>query len=491
LEYELASVLASAGLYEEAADVLKQSFVLKEGKIETRLGGRRLAQAPGFLELLAPERRAGIFQPSAADSESNGGMLKALLVFSEALSQSGEKSNEADLVSAAMEFASGNDEMKSYRQIFAASRLLMKNVALKTVYDLAQSARDGTDKALSVGAVEVAVQADEFRDMRARVLASGGTPYVAAAPRIVLLNILLGRIEDLSGWALFNQDKTAEAIDHLKRAAAILPEATPAWRGALWHLGVALEQTGQKEEALDSYIKSYVAGDADPIRRQLIEQLYRKINGSLDGLDQRLEPSLASGLLATASPVALPETSPTPAIDVVATANSTPEPTPSKIEMLPEVLPTPTPEARSTPAAEKESASTATTENEKPPTAEPSPSPQATPEALPTPSPTEEQSMAQAAARIRANVTIKGRVRDANNTGIANVVVILISPRGTVLVSTTDEQGNYSFKVSPSQRNYRLVPSKEGYQFDPVDRGIVAFGEDLKDIDFVGTTRSP
>lgn len=99
--------------------------------------------------------------------------------------------------------------------------------------------------------------------------------------------------------------------------------------------------------------------------------------------------------------------------------------------------------------------------------------------------------MAQAAARIRANVRITGRVKDANNQGIANVVVILISPRGTVLVSTTDDSGNYSFNVSPSQRNYRLVPSKEGYQFEPVDRAIVAFGEDLKEIDFVMTSRAP
>ena len=67
-------------------------------------------------------------------------------------------------------------------------------------------------------------------------------PDVADAPHEVLPNILKGRIEDLHGWALFNQEKYPEAITHLKQASQILPAQTPAWRTALWHLGAALEQ---------------------------------------------------------------------------------------------------------------------------------------------------------------------------------------------------------------------------------------------------------
>jgi tetratricopeptide (TPR) repeat protein/uncharacterized membrane protein YgcG len=487
LDYELANVLAAAGLYEEAAEALKQSFVLKDGKIETRLGGRRLARASGFLDLLAPERHAGIFQPSAVDKASNAAMLKALLAFHDALNETTQKVDEATIVAAARDFASGDDEMRAYRQLYAASRLLLKNVGLSTVYELAQSARSGVESALEVGAVEVAVQADEFRDMRARVLAAGGTPYVAEAPRNVLLSILLGRIEDLSGWALFNQDKTAEAIEHLKRATNILPEATPAWRAALWHLGAAFEQADQKEEALNSYIKSYVSGEADPIRKQLIEELYRKVNGSLDGLEQRMAASVSSGVVSAASPEANRSSAGVPAPAATETAAAR-QPAPAPIEILPEVAP-PSPEGTPSPAPEKTPESPTTTEASKTPTPEPTPSPSASPVAQPPG--TDERSLAEAAARIRANVKITGRVKDANHNGISNVVVILISPRGTVLVSTTDDQGNFSFNVSPSQRNYRLVPSKEGYQFDPVDRAIVAFSEDLKQIDFVGTSRAP
>jgi hypothetical protein len=99
--------------------------------------------------------------------------------------------------------------------------------------------------------------------------------------------------------------------------------------------------------------------------------------------------------------------------------------------------------------------------------------------------------LAQAAARVRATIKITGRVKDASNKGVENVVVVLISPRGTVLAATTDADGKYSFKVPPSQRNYRLVPSKEGYSFEPFDKGVLAFSDDLKEIDFVGKGPMP
>ena len=82
-------------------------------------------------------------------------------------------------------------------------------------------------------------------------------------------------------------------MEHLKRAVTILPEGTPAARTSLWHLGVALERQDKKAEALSYYIKSYNSGDPDPVRRAVIEQLYRKVNGSLEGLDERIGPAPA------------------------------------------------------------------------------------------------------------------------------------------------------------------------------------------------------
>ncbi len=43
--------------------------------------------------------------------------------------------------------------------------------------------------------------------------------------------------------------------------------------------------------------------------------------------------------------------------------------------------------------------------------------------------------------------------------------VVLISPSGAVMAATTDNEGNYSFKVAPSQKTYRVIPSKDGYTF--------------------------
>src|SRR4029434_8388170 len=191
-----------------------------------------------FLDLLAPERRASIFQFTAADSENNAKVLKALLAFATSLDQggSGEAVNEDALVTAAKAFAAGNDDARVHRQLYAASRLLQERVGFQPPYELAEAARDSADAGLTVPGLTVVVQADEFRSIRARAIAQGGTPDIPEAPRNILSNLIRGRIEDASGWALYNQDKVDAAVEHLKRAITILPEGTPAARTALWHL---------------------------------------------------------------------------------------------------------------------------------------------------------------------------------------------------------------------------------------------------------------
>ncbi|MGH9882687.1 MAG: tetratricopeptide repeat protein, partial [Pyrinomonadaceae bacterium] len=143
LDYELASVLASVGLYDEAAELLTQSFSLKDGEIEARLAGRTPARAASFLELLAPERRASIFQFTAADGPSNARILKALLAFASAANQTDkpEGIDERALVAAGKELAAGDDPMRAFRQLYVASRLLRMGKALETVTELAEAAR--------------------------------------------------------------------------------------------------------------------------------------------------------------------------------------------------------------------------------------------------------------------------------------------------------------------------------------------------------------
>jgi tetratricopeptide (TPR) repeat protein len=438
LSYELATVLASMGLYQEAVEVLRESFTIKEGQIQTNLAGHVQASDAGFLELLAPERKAGIYQPTSSDTAANAKLMKALLAFNVAITPSteGEKIDEATAVAAAKEFASGDDSMRAFRQVYAASRLLRNGLGTDAVLELVAEARKSSDEALKVPVLTLAVQADEFRDLRARSISAGIVPDVSDAPQSVMANILKGKLEDLHGWALFNQEKHAEAMTHLKQAAEILPAETPAWRTALWHLGVAQEQSGEKQQALESYLKSYRGGPVESVRRSEIERLYRSINGSLDGLEDRLTGTGAgAGTSVTSAPATNPE-------------------------------PTPTETPKSDPAPD----STAPAPAESP---------------APDPSrPMSEEDLQNAAKRLRSTVKIAGRIVDENKVGLADVVVVFISPSGAVMAATTDNDGNYSFKVAPSQKTYRVIPSKGGYTFAPLDRTFAGLYDDQNQIDF-------
>ncbi|HEU4834296.1 MAG TPA: TPM domain-containing protein [Pyrinomonadaceae bacterium] len=449
LTYELANVLASMGLYDEAAEVLRESFTIKDDQIQTYLAGSLQVSDASFLDLLALERRAALFQPTSADSAANAKTMKALLALNTAITPAeGQKIDESAAVAAAKDFAAGSDSMRGFRQVYAASRLVRNAVGITTALDLIAEARKASGEALKVPVATLAVQADEFRDLRASAISSGNVPDVAPAPPAVLANIYKGRLEDLEGWALFNNEKYSDAVTHLKKAAEMLPAETPAWRTALWHLGVTLEQSGQKEQALEAYIKSYKGEPLrSAVRRSVIEQLYKRVNGSLDGLDEKL------GTIPAAAPVSSSTSTP---------ATTMPEPT-------------------TTPAAEP-------TTTPEPTTPEPTPTPAETPKAEPAPAaPVSDEALKNVAARLRTTVKVTGRIVDANKVGIPNVTVVLISPSGSVMAATTDNEGIYSFKVAPSEKTYRVIPSKDGYTFTPIDRALPGLFEDLKEIDFVGS----
>ena len=455
MNYELATILSSMGLYEEAVNVLRESFSLKDDQLHTYLAGHLPASDTNFTDLLAPERRASIYQKTGADTATNARSLKALLAFNTAITPTeGAKIDESAAVAAARDFASGSDNMRAFRQVYVASRLLRNSVALPVVVEFTEEARKAADDALTAPSLIMAVQADEFRELRSRALASGTVPDVADAPQSVLKNILKGRIEDIAGWALFSQEKSTDAIPHLKLAAATLPEGTPAWRTALWHLGAALEQTDQKQQALDYYIKSYTAGEPDAIRRSVIEQLYRKINGSLDGLDQRITAGGFSTGSTTDTTVA-------------------PAPAPAPVPTETPKTDTPAPVPTETPAAAPVPNQTETPKTDAPTTAKEL---------------TEEEAMRLATTRVRSTIKITGRVLDSSNAGVSNVVLMLVTPTGNVITSTTDNDGKYSFTVaSPSQRTYRIIPSKDGYVFTPIDKTFAGLFDDRRDIDFVGS----
>nr|MBA2737842.1 tetratricopeptide repeat protein [Pyrinomonadaceae bacterium] len=282
LDYELAAARLAAGFYREAADALRRAFVVKGETIETRLGGRLSKEAKNFIELLDLERRASIFQPQSADNPEAAEKLKSLLDFSQKLDAA--PPDETEIAKAAEEFVKGDDKMKPHRQLFAANRLLQSNKSLPKALELAQAAVGKTDAALDVPNASAAVLADELYESRTLAATRNQLVLVPEISRQTLSSILRGRIEEISGWTLYQQNKPAEAAVHLKRAVSVLPEKSAWWNSSMWRLGASLQADGKEKEALDAYIKSLPKDSYDSAKYSIIESLYQKINGSVEGL---------------------------------------------------------------------------------------------------------------------------------------------------------------------------------------------------------------
>ena len=417
IDYETAAALAAAGLYDEAAETLSRSFVLRDGQIEAKLAGRVEARAADFNELLAPERRASLAQFAGAASADEARALKSLLALRQATGDAAP--DERAAADAAREFGSGADEMRTYRNLYAASRLAHSGFAANVALERAEAAIGGVEPALDLPHAPVALFADteEVRVLRRQVVEQDLPLNMVGVQRDVLSKVLRGRIEELAGWALFRQGQTAEAAVRLRRAVSVLPEGTEWWRSAEWRLGQALEASGGGRDALAAYVNSYRA-QPDPARRQVIEALYMKLNnGSSQGLEKLIGPAPAQGQLPTSIPTQTAASSSSTdaqnAQGVVTPSTREATPTPESAPVVtptPEASPSPTPEP--TPASDmnettRPPANTATPEStpETAPTPETTPTPEATaaptPDATPSPeaTPTPEATPAPSAVR--------------------------------------------------------------------------------------------
>lgn len=409
LDYEIASARLAAGFYREAAEELKKNFTLKEGVLQTKLGGRVAVKAENFTELLALERRASIFEPSAADNAENTEKLKSLLDFSQKLEAA--DADETAISEAADAFVKGADKMKVHRQIFAANRLLENKKDLPKVLDLTKASVSGVDASLDAANASAAVLADELYESRRIAMARGQLIIVPDVARQTLLSIVRGRIEEISGWTLYQQGKTGEAVVRLKRAVSVLPEKSAWWRESNWRLGAALDADGKSKDALDAYLRSYADSQPDPARRIVIESVYQKINGNLEGLDEKIGAKPVTANIFEAKPASskdetvaqnvvreTPEISPTATPETTPAVETTPAPTPETKPTV-EMTPAPTPEIKSTvevqrtpivemqPTPETQIAPTPEPKPTVEPTPEPTLTPTPSPEVLPTPEP--------------------------------------------------------------------------------------------------------
>jgi tetratricopeptide (TPR) repeat protein len=224
----------------------------------------------------------------------------------------------------------GDDNSKYHRQLYAAWILLKHKAAVDKALEYAEAAVGNADTALAIPNAGSFVMASELYESRQLALSRSEFLQVPDVPKPTLAAILRGRIEDLIGWALVLENKAADAEIHFKRALSILPEKSAWWRASLWRYGTALQADGKEAEALDAYVRSYSIDKPDLGRYTTVEALYKKLNGSDEGLEAKIGPAPLPGADvvakndASAIPAALPAVTATPNIDQ-------PQPTPTPI----------------------------------------------------------------------------------------------------------------------------------------------------------------
>jgi len=374
LEYEIASARFKAGFFREAAEELTKSFEIESGKVRTLLGRRIERSSDSFTELVGYERRASIFEPMSSASQGDDEHIKALF----AMTQSIDYGEPEAVVSTQIDkFIAGDDKMNLYRRLFAADVLLDKNIDIAKAAELTESVIGKTDAALEVTVPSAAVMASELYESRILAAARGEFLVIPNIPRSTLSSILRGRVELLSGRALFRQDKYDDATIRYKRAISVLPVDSAWWRTAWWRLGESLQASGSGREALDAYIKSYKNDKPSVVRYAVVEALYERVNGTKKGLEAligenplgvsdsetskitpeptpeatRTEPVIPTGVPVSKEPVK--ENTSTEIISIVETAqpSSTPAPEAETVQTIPDpvqtaeqsVEPTPTP----------------------------------------------------------------------------------------------------------------------------------------------------
>lgn len=326
LNFEVVKALMTVDGYDQAAEMLKKSFtVTNEGEFETLLGGVAKARSPRLDLLIERERQAVLFlneSPTTALqfklAEALGRIDKFIQVASAAKKQGGQtgarkptaqsktggnanqpppqdlsnvtrprKTSEAkddpnaplsagadaavpgmiELLRAISAFTTLDDGRQAFRMVWVSKKLTEANLAFDAAEQLAR-------RAISLG--EAATEPDNaMRD----------APILDRAGRRA---VFFGRAYDALGWVLYKKGNKRAAIGALSKSVeSYMPSAER--KNALWHLAVATEDVGDEKNALEYYIASYDAGASSAkIRRAQIESLYKKVNGSLAGLDDKL-----------------------------------------------------------------------------------------------------------------------------------------------------------------------------------------------------------
>ncbi len=330
--------------FDSALEQFSKAFTYSPQKqFTTRLGGVYDAQADNLKELLAREHQAAIFLAEPPTSEEIFRIIESLVRFNirvraTKISMNSPSAGGKDaaknggpsvetwreqmvaLDQAAMDFVEAENSRRSFRMLHIAGQLAQSGVATGLAVELAEQA---------FGLAEAATELD------------GSLREYPNYNRDGRLAIFRGRALSAKGWALFKAGKNQEAVAALTESVksyGSLPES----RRALWRLATVKETQGELKEALEFYIAGYeppASGSEIDFNRGLIESLYRKVNGSLEGLNSRLglpeASSIATSPVTPAPAATTPGARTNPSV-AKAAAKSNARKTPAKSDAKPD-----------------------------------------------------------------------------------------------------------------------------------------------------------
>lgn len=244
------------------------------GRFRTRLGGTLQVESGSLRELLEPEHQAAILLAEPPTPTEVFRIAESLMRLNQLIKGGRVVEGPGRLDQQVDRFLTAERERGVFRALYLADLFSRRAELLPKVLELTE---------IVLGkAEEVTLVAGSLRDY---------PNYDRDGRR----QILRGRALDYRGVALYRAGRLADAertlLDAIREYGP-LPEV----RRAVWHLGTVRETAGALNEALDLYIAAYepasgasgsgVAGR--DLNRTVIELLYRKVHGSLDGLDLQL-----------------------------------------------------------------------------------------------------------------------------------------------------------------------------------------------------------
>ena len=324
LTFELAKAFMALDGYDQATEVMGKAFsVNSDGEFETMLGGAIKARSLRLDLLLERERQAALFlsydptttfqyklteaiaridhyakialaarkpaQQAASRKRARPGQAKSEPAEDDETKSATRPRRATALSSLTSELSAGRDA-----NLPGMAELLRAITAFTTLDDGRQAFRM-VWVARKLTEADLALDAAELLARRAIAIAATATEPAGSmrdAPRLDREGrraMFAGRAYDALGWAQFKKGNTRGALESLIKAVDVYPNSLDR-KAAIWHLAVATQEAGDDRHALELYIASYEPESPTAVvRRSQIEALYKRLNGSLSGLEQKLK----------------------------------------------------------------------------------------------------------------------------------------------------------------------------------------------------------